>query len=242
MSGFAVQSYCFRGFDDNATVAKMAREIGVDGIELYNKHGKFDDEAAADEVIETYRAAGVAIVSVGVEAIGTDEAALRKRFEFMRKAGAKRISVAFRVEATEANYRLLEKLCDEYDVYAGLHNHGGAHWQGSSDAIQRLFDRTNERVGLCLDTAWALDAGEDPVAMAERFAARLYSVHVKDFIFDRARNHQDVIVGEGNLDMPKLFATLKRNGFDGPRICEYEADIDNPVPALAKCIAAMHAV
>jgi sugar phosphate isomerase/epimerase len=242
MSDFAVQSYCFRGFDDNAVVAKMTRDIGVDGIELYNKHGKFNDQTAADEVIETYRAAGVSIVSVGVEAVTTDEAALRKRFEFMKKAGSKVMSVAFPIDATDANCRLLEKLCGEYDVVAGLHNHGGKHWQGSGDAIQRLFDRTSERVGLCLDTAWALDAGEDPVAMVERFAGRLYSVHVKDFIFDRARKHQDVVVGTGNLDMTKLFAMLKKINFRGPRVLEYEADVDNPTPALTKCIQAMRAI
>jgi hypothetical protein len=36
--------------------------------------------------------------------------------------------------------------------------------------------------------------------------------------------------------------TLKKNGFKGEMILEYEGDVDNPLPALAKCVAAVNAV
>ena len=244
MSDFAVQSYCFRGFKTHEQVIDAVKQIGLAAIELCAVHVDFSDPATFDDVIGRYSKAGIAIVSIGVESGTTDEAALRNRFDFAVRAECKVMSIAFPADATNTNYRLMENLSAEYDVLTALHNHGGRHWQGSADAISRLFDRTNDRIGLCLDTAWALDSHEDPIAMAERFADRLYSVHVKDFIFDRAGKPEDVVVGEGNLDLPALFATLTRHNprGRGPVILEYEGDIDNPAPALTDCVAAMRRV
>ena len=96
-----------------------------------------------------------------------------------------------------------------------------------------------DRIGLCLDTAWALDAREDPIAMAERYADRLYGVHIKDFVFDRAREPEDVIVGQGNLDLPRLAELIESNENVKMVVLEYEGDVDNPVPALTKCVQAV---
>lgn len=236
----AVQSYCYRGFSDNAKVAQMLKQSGLAAIEICAAHIDFDDVACFEQVIDTYRQAGIKIIGAGVEGIRLDEQAMRKRFEFVRQSGAQVINIAFPADATEANYRLAEKLCEEYNVHGSLHNHGSRHWQGSADAIARLFARTNKRIGLCLDTAWALDSREDPIAMVEQFADRLYSVHIKDFIFDRAAKPQDVVVGTGNLDLPRFMQTLDQVRFTGAAILEYEGDIDDPVPALAKCVEALH--
>lgn len=238
----AVQSYCFRGFKDNTAVAARVRECGLSAVELCAVHVDFDEESAFDSVIGVYRGAELAIVSIGVESISRDEKMVRRRFEFARRAGAGLISVAFPVDADDGNYRLAERLCEQYDMRVALHNHGGYHWQGSTQAITRLFNRTGERIGLCLDTAWMMHCREDPVAAVEQFASRLYGVHLKDFVFDRAGKPQDVVVGSGNLDLPRLLATLKRVNFGGPAILEYEGDINNPMSALKECIAAIRAV
>ena len=238
----AVQSYCYRGFADNAKVAQLVKQCGLDAVELCSIHVDFDDEASFGQVIDTYKQAGLEIVGAGVEYISLDEPAMRRRFEFIRRSGAKVINIAFPVDATEANYRLAEKLCEEYDVNGTMHNHGSRHWQGCVEAITRLFERTNERIGLCLDTAWAMDCREDPIAMAAQFADRLYSVHIKDFVFERDATPKDVIVGTGNLDLAGFMQTLTKIGFAGPAILEYEADVDNPVPALTKCVEAMRSV
>ena len=235
----AVQSYCYRGSPDNATVAALVKDCGLDALELCGAHIDFDDEAAFDAVIDTYTQASIKLISLGVESVGTDEPALRKRFNFARKVDATVISIAFPADATSANYRLAEKLCDEYDINGALHNHGSRHWQGSSDAIERLFDQTSSRIGLCLDTAWALDSREDPVALARQFAERLYSVHIKDFVFDRAAQPEDVIVGTGNLDLSAFQQALSDTGFTGPAIIEYEGDVDDPAPALIQCVEAV---
>ncbi|MBN1553896.1 MAG: sugar phosphate isomerase/epimerase [Phycisphaerae bacterium] len=235
----AVQSYCFRGCKDNAETARRVKAIGLNRIELCGVHADFTDESTFDSVIETYRDAGVQIIGIGVQGFKNDPATEEKYFRFMRKIGAKVMSVSFDPKVVPAAFRAAETLAEKYDVNLAIHNHGGRHWLGGAEMLDAVFAQTSPRIGLMLDTAWALDAGEDPVAMAERFADRLYGVHLKDFTFDRARKHRDVVVGTGNLDLPALFAQLNQAGFDGQAIVEYEADVDNPVPALSKCVAAI---
>jgi sugar phosphate isomerase/epimerase len=235
----AIQTFCFRNAKSNDCVADLVNECGLQAVELSGLHADFGREDVFDEAIGCYRDRGIKIVSIGVEHAVRDEERLRSRFEFVRRAGASVLSVAFPEDAAEANYRLIERLCEEYDIQVGLHNHGSYHWQGSSQAIRRLFSRINSRVGLCLDTAWALDAGQDPLAMVEEFADRLYLVHVKDFVFDRAGNPEDVVVGEGNLDLPALVQRLDDVGFEGPVILEYEGQPENPLPELIKCVHAI---
>ena len=45
-----------------------------------------------------------------------------------------------------------------------------------------------------------------------------------------------MIVGEGNLDLPAFTAALKETGFDGMEVIEYEANAENPIPALTRCV------
>jgi sugar phosphate isomerase/epimerase len=105
--------------------------------------------------------------------------------------------------------------------------------------LQHVFANTNDRIGLCLDTAWALDAGEDPLFLIEKFAKRLYGLHLKDFVFDRARKPQDVVVGTGNLDLKKISAALAQANFSGFAVLEYEGEPANPVPAVSQCVQAI---
>lgn len=232
-----VQSYCFRHFKDNATVARMVREIGLANIELCGVHADFNDASTYDSVIETYAKAGVKIVAIGVQYFQGDEAKERPCFEFAKRAGAKEMSVSFGINAIPDAFRVAEKLANEYDIRLGIHNHGGWHWLGNAETLAWVFGQTGKQIGLCLDTAWALDSGLSPVKLIEQFGDRLYGLHLKDFIFDRARKQEDVVVGTGNLDLPAIYAALDKVGFNGYGVLEYEGDVEDPVPALTDCVA-----
>jgi sugar phosphate isomerase/epimerase len=183
----------------------------------------------------------VQIVSTGVNSITCDETKDRNVFEFLRVAGVKFMSVNFGIGSIPESFRAAEKLADEFDVKLAIHNHGGRHWLGCADALNWVFKQTSPRIGLNLDTAWALHSHENPLAMVDRFADRLYGVHIKDFTFDNAGNHEDVVVGTGNLDLPALMKKLVDIGFDGFVALEYEGDVENPVPAIKKCVQAVAA-
>jgi sugar phosphate isomerase/epimerase len=235
----AVQSYCFRGAKDNAKVIEMIKAVGLSNVELSGVHVNFSDESVFDEVIGLYHGAGIRTCGLGVQNFTGNAEVERKWFEFAKRAGATTISATFALNTTPDSFRVAEALADEYDVNLAIHNHGGRHWLGSAEMLGHVFKTTSPRIGLMLDTAWALHSGEDPVAMADRFSERLYGVHLKDFLFDSAGKHQDVIVGTGNLDLPKLFATMRKNGFEGNLILEYEGDVNDPVPSVKECVSAV---
>ncbi len=242
LEAMAVQSYCFRGFEDNREVACLVRECGLSRIELCAKHVDFNDPSTWEDVLAIYAGAGVEIVSIGVQGFRADEAAARNSFAFCKKAGIRVISANFSPESVPEAYRIVESLATEYDVRLGIHNHGGRHWLGNAEMLASVFADTSPRIGLMLDTAWALDAGENPVAMVTRFADRLVGLHIKDFTFDSARKPEDVVIGSGNLSLPDLKAALLGIGFMGIPILEYEGDVENPVPALKQCVEAWNAV
>lgn len=231
-----VQSYCFRGFKTNQEVIACIKACGLSAVELCGVHADFNHESAFGRIVSQYKEGGVRIVSIGVQEFADDEKKETSFFEFARRAGAGFMSVDFVLDRMPACFRTAEKLAEKYDIRLAIHNHGGQHWLGSEAMLDYVFKMTSPRIGLCLDTAWALQSQKDPIELAERFGNRLYGLHIKDFIFDRAGKHQDVIVGTGNLMLCRLSEVLNKINFQGYTVLEYEGDVNNPVPAIKQCV------
>ena len=235
--GLGLQSFCLRGYKTTPEVIAKLKDCGLSSIELWSGHADFSDASGYDSIVEQYEQAGVKIASTGANSFANNEAKERGYFEFAKRAGSKHMTVNFDMNTMPECFRTAEKLAEEYDMTLGIHNHGGHHWLGSVQALSYVLANTGERVGLTLDTAWAIDAAEDPVKMARKFADRLYGVHLKDFVYSRERKHEDVIVGSGIFDLRGFSDVLEDAGFDGVVVIEYEGDVDNPVPALKQCVA-----
>lgn len=238
--GLAIQSWCFREMKTHDEVIKALKDCGVSNIELCGVHAKFGDPSTFEATIAPYRKAGIGIVSIGVEGLSNkpdDE----RRFEFLKAAGVKFMSVDFNLSTIPQCLKTADALAEKYDIRLGIHNHGGRHWLGCAAMLQYVFNQTSERVGLCLDTGWALDSGEAPLKMIQTFAKRLHGLHVKDFIFDRAGNVQDVVSGTGNLNLGEIGSALDAAGFKGYLVIEYEGDSKNPVPAVRQCVTNVRA-
>ena len=235
----ALQSYCLRGFKDNRKAAQLVKECGLSGIEVWRGHIDFQDPSIYQEALAIYKSEGVELVSIGVNPITGDEATDRPIFEFARAAGIEVMSVDFKIDGITDSFRVAEHLADEYDVRLAIHNHGGRHWLGSSTALAWVFGQTSDRIGLSLDTAWAIDSRENPVEWVRQFGDRLYILHLKDFLYSPNREPEDVIVGTGNLSLADLDKALRDVAFDGAWVLEYEGDVDDPVPALKECVTAI---
>lgn len=242
---FGVQSYCFREFKDNAEVGQLVRKIGVDKLEICGVHADFNDPQSFGKVVDTYKAAGVSIVSLGVQTFTGDAAVERKWFECAKIAGAKHISAHFKVDSFTTAVPATAKLAEEFGMRVGLHCHGGYMFGGSPDEIAYILKLGGDRIGVNIDTAWCMQIGPwggDPVNwVRETFKGRVYGVHYKDFTFDRRGKWTDVVVGTGNLDLPNFVKALEETNFAGMAVIEYEAEPQNPVPALTECVRAMRA-
>ena len=234
-----IQSWCFRGSKANEEVIARLKKCGADGIEMCGAHVDFKDAAQVDSVVKMYRDAGIPIYCAGVNHVTGDPSADKPLFDFLRASGARYMSISFSPGIEKDALKRIEAMADEYDVRLGIHNHGGRHWLGSSEILRHIFAITGKRIGLWIDTAWALDAGEDPIKMIQQFGDRTYGLHIKDFTFDTARNPTDVVVGTGNLNLPAMTKALEEIDFNGVAVIEYEGDVDNPVPALIDCVEAV---
>jgi sugar phosphate isomerase/epimerase len=240
---FGVQSYCFREFKDNVVVAKKVRDLGLDRIELCAVHASFEDAGAFKEVVQTYRDAGVSIVSIGVQTFDGNENE-KNWFECAAAAGAKHISCHFRVNTFMNAVPQVRRWSQEFGIRVGIHCHGGYMFGGQPDVLEYLMNLGGPEIGLCIDTAWAMQIGPhrgNPVEWVKKFSGRIYGIHFKDFLFEKNGGWKDVIVGEGNLDLPAFTSALEASGFDGMAVIEYEADVQNPDPALKRCVESMRA-
>ena len=234
-----IQSWCYRNYKTLDTFLPALKSAGVNATEICGVQVDFNKPETFSEAVKKCNDAGVKVLSIGIEYLDGSPDPIRKRCEFLKAAGAKYMGVSFSPDGMFKAFETASKIAEEYDIHMGIHNHGGYDWLGNGTILDYIFKNTSPRIGLTIDTAWALDAKQNPIEWADKFAKRLYGVHIKDFIFDRARNQQDVIVGTGNLDLPKFIATLKKNNFNGYAVIEYEADAENPVPALTQCVQAV---
>ncbi len=233
-----VQSWCFRTYHTTDEVISAVLSSGLDAVELCGVHLDINDATAVAMALARYREGGVTVTAFGVTGMPNDEAACRPVFEFAHQAGFGAISADPDPDA----FDLVEGLCAEYGVNIAIHNHGRHHRYGAVRDLEAVFARTSPHIGLCLDTAWMLDSGENPVMIARHFADRLYGVHIKDFTFKRDGSSEDVIVGTGNLDLPALFSTLKEINFNGYATLEYEGDESNPIPSVQACVAELRKI
>ena len=233
----AVHSFCFRSCTSNEQVIGALQECDAHAVELSRHHLNPLKEAEIRPGLKLYKDAGITVTTMGVVGVG-DEQKARRYFEFAKLANFTTLPV----EIPEGGHAVAEKLCAEYGITVGVHNHGRKdRYYGSVAALESLFSKSSSNIGLCLDTAWMLDSGEDPVEVAKKFKDRLYSLHIKDFVFDKTGKPSDAIVGEGNLKLDALNSFLMEINYQGTYTLEYEGDIDNPVPATKACVEAIRA-
>lgn len=134
--------------------------------------------------------------------------------------------------------------CQDQGVQLAYHHHMGTVVQSAAD-IDNLMEHTSKALGLLLDTGHLTYAGDDPIAVQKRHAARINHVHCKDIrpavladslnrnlsFLDSVLNGVFTVPGDGCIDYPSLFSALKRNDYKGWLVVEAEQDpaIANPL-------------
>lgn len=220
-----LQSYSLRRMPFDRAVATV-KELGLTYVEAFPGHLPIE---RADEARKVLSEQGIRLIAYGVVRIRSDEAAMRRLFDFAKRMGIEVLTA----DPDPDSFDLLDKLVDEYGIYVAIHNHGPGSRYPGVESVAKAIEGRHERVGLCYDTGHAARAGDDIVAGVRKIGKRVYGVHLKDV----NQQKHDVIVGAGVLDIKGFLGALREVGFKGPLMLEYELEPDNPIPGIQKSLA-----
>ncbi len=250
INGFALgpQAYSFNRFTFFEAIEK-AKEMGCNVIEAYpgqklspgEPNVTFSHESPPSvwaNVKMKLARTGVRLTAYGVVALGNDEEANRKVFDFARI-----MDIPILTSEPDINsLSMIEKLVEEYNIKVAIHNHPKRpddprykYWDPNYvlDCVEYL----DPRIGVCADTGHWARSGVRPVEALKILKGRIISVHLKDLnefgIFDS----YDVPWGTGACNMTAILDELRRQHFSGMMSIEYEHNWDNNVPDMMKCVA-----
>ena len=242
------------------TCLAEAALAGFVGIE---KGGKFPNDAVAVQAVLGKHGLELisgwfsgALLSRSVEA---EIDALRPHLELLEACGSKvliwaetsgtvqgrrDVPVADRPVMSEGDWpdylRKITRLADwmaASGVPMAFHHHMGTVIEKAHE-IDRLLAGTPESVGLLYDTGHLAFAGEDPAAVARRWAKRINHVHAKDVrpevlrrvpaerlsFLDAVVDGVYTVPGDGCIDFMAALRPVADAGYSGWIVCEAEQD------------------
>jgi sugar phosphate isomerase/epimerase len=157
----------------------------------------------------------------------------------------------------------LIRFAEDHGIQIAIENcpmlFGADEWPGGKNLAycpaiwDRMFDAIPSRnFGLTYDPSHPVWLGIDYMSPLKDYAEKIFGIHVKDVVVDRAKLnrvgilgyphefHTPVLPGEGEIDWTKFFAGLQEIGYDGFATVEvedrrYEADDAHRKQALALC-------
>jgi sugar phosphate isomerase/epimerase len=224
------QAYSLRHFAPLETFIPEAEKLGLEYVELYSA---LLATSASNQEIELAKRKladiGLQINAYGVEKFSADHAKNEAIFQFGKTLGVDNLSANPDKDA----FSSLSKLVDQYDIKVAIHNHGPQDeiW-GRPEWILDSVKDLDPRIGACLDTGWVIMSGVDSVEAVEMLGSRVLGVHLKDFTAEG----DEVIPGDGQMDLEKTLTALQKVGFDGPLSIEYEESKENPVPDMLETV------
>lgn len=138
------------------------------------------------------------------------------------------------------NLERLQDLVGEHGLRATLHPHVGTAIEDRA-AVYRLLESSD--VPLCLDTGHLIIGGADPADLLRQAAGRVAHVHLKDVRLDVAATVRDTSyidavrrgmyapLGDGDLDIAGIVATLEAAGYPGWYVLEQDCALyGEPAP------------
>ncbi len=163
-----------------------------------------------------------------------DTTAFRKVFDFAREMGAETLVAEPPAEVMEA----LDKLCQEYKMNLGIHNHseaaGSKYWRPEN--VLKVCEGRSKAIGACPDTGHYVRTGLDPVECLKKLDGRIVVVHLKDAAEMGNPQSRDVPLGEGKANYTQVLQTMHAMKFRGLATIEYEHLSPQLVDDVAKCV------
>lgn len=224
-------SYTLHKFSLDEAI-KITKRIGLTHLALKEMHLPLTStpeqiSAAVTKVKE----AGLTLYGAGVIYMKSEEE-VKRAFNYAKLMGIQTIIGV-------PNYELLplvDKLVKEHNIKLAIHNHGpGDKVYPSPETVYERIKNYDKRIGLCIDIGHTQRIGQDPSKMAQKYADRLYDVHIKDVTGNTAKD-TPLEIGRGVIDIPQFLRTLVKIKYQGVLALEYEKDANDPVPGLAESV------
>lgn len=230
-------SYTFRNFSRAQLIAFM-QQLGISALNAKDvKDHLPTGPAAEDAALKDYKAAGIQLHAAGVLYFRKDDDAdIRAKFEYARRAGVKVIVAGDPLPAALPH---IEKFVREYDIRFAIHNHGPEDAVFPSPMnVLRAVGHMDPRMGCCIDAGHCVRAGTSVVQAIHAAGPRLFNLHVKDLTNFHDIKSQ-VAVGRGHLPFREIFEALIAIKYPGFVDLEYEVHPDDPMPGVLRSFAYM---
>jgi sugar phosphate isomerase/epimerase len=147
--------------------------------------------------------------------------------------------LVIKTEVDRTAFDTIEKLCQEFKIKVGLHNHPKPSIYWNPDTIVAALEGRSEWIGACADTGHWLRSDLNPVECLRKLDGKIVSMHFKDLNKFGSGAH-DVPWGDGVGDVPAILAEMKRQKFSGPVSVEYEHNWLNSLPEVGQCVQNFH--
>ncbi len=234
-----VEAYTFHRFTFFEGIEKTAA-MGVPFVgglsfqKVSKEIDKFFTPDLSDDELRQVRMkldeAGVRLLTYYIDKVPGDEAGCRKVFEFGRKMGIE----TFMTEPELGALDTIEKMCDEYGINVGLHNHdekaSPTYW--SPEAILKVCEGRSKRIGACADIGYWMRGGIDPIEGVRKLGERLITVQMHD-LNEISKDGHDVVWGTGKGRTEEFLKEMKRLGLKPTMFgLEYSYDFDKSGPAV----------
>jgi len=228
-----IQTYSLRGYPV-AEALRHAKELGFTHVEVYP--GMFpitDDVAAIAAQRKLADDLGLVLSAHSVNRFTKDAAANRKVFAYAKALGVPILGA----DPDPDSFVSLDELVKEFDIKIAIHNHGPRHRYNKVVDVLRAIEGRDVRIGALADLGHFIRSGEQPVDVIRALKGRLYGIHLKDFA-EMQDKTKGVILGQGHIDVPAVFAALAQVGFpaDGALSIEYEENEKNPLADIRECL------
>jgi sugar phosphate isomerase/epimerase len=214
-----------------ADIGKLLKTIGLTPV---STHAGADDIAAkGDQIIADAKTLGLKYIICS----SPMSDAAKAKLEWAKKMDA---LDAGDWKLNAALFNKFGKQVKDAGMAFGYHNHHVEFkmFDGKT-GFDTLFAATDASiVKIELDVGWAVAAGQDPVAILNKYKGRVVALHVKD-IGALAKDPHDattVAVGEGTIDWKKVIGTAHANGVEH-FFYEQEAPFTRPILESAKISA-----
>jgi sugar phosphate isomerase/epimerase len=239
-----IQIYTFRSISFYEALPKIAA-LGVRHVEpgFFLKLDSSRPDLTTSETLspELRKEMNQRMADLGIDMpnyygdVSTDRDAVVKVFEFAKEMGTQTIVAEPPPEA----FDMVEKLCDEFAINLGIHNHPKSpdyrNWDPEN--VAALCKGRSKRIGACCDTGHWVRSGLKPIECLKKMEGRIVTFHLKDVGEWGKPEARDVPLGQGKADYAAVLKELKRQKFQGLMTVEYEHESPQLVEDVAQCLA-----